>query len=53
MARLREADGRDSSKENILGLARDVQEAQRLRWFKKGYDTGDIRQGDTFGASSL
>ena len=27
--------------------------AQRLRWFKKGYDTGDIRQGDTFGASSL
>ena len=26
---------------------------QRLRWFKKGYDTGDIRQGDTFGASSL
>ena len=27
--------------------------AQRLRWFKKGYDTGDIRQGDTFNASSL
>jgi len=27
--------------------------AQRLRWFKKGYDTGDIRQGDTFSASSL
>lgn len=26
---------------------------QRLRWFKKGYDTGDIRQGDTFNASSL
>lgn len=26
---------------------------QRLRWFKKGYDTGDIRQGDTFSASSL
>jgi len=24
--------------------------AQRLRWFKKGYDTGDIRQGDTFNA---
>ncbi|HEY0762672.1 MAG TPA: neutral zinc metallopeptidase [Pyrinomonadaceae bacterium] len=26
---------------------------QRLRWFKKGYDTGDIRQGDTFNATSL
>ena len=27
--------------------------AQRLKWFKKGYDTGDIRQGDTFNASDL
>ncbi|HJT30331.1 MAG TPA: neutral zinc metallopeptidase [Pyrinomonadaceae bacterium] len=26
---------------------------QRLRWFRKGYDTGDMRQGDTFGARSL
>jgi predicted metalloprotease len=26
---------------------------QRLRWFRKGYDTGDIRQGDTFAATSL
>jgi uncharacterized protein len=26
---------------------------QRLRWFRKGYETGDIRQGDTFGTSSL
>lgn len=26
---------------------------QRLRWFRKGFDTGDIRQGDTFSASSL
>ncbi|HKR23225.1 MAG TPA: neutral zinc metallopeptidase [Pyrinomonadaceae bacterium] len=26
---------------------------QRLRWFKKGYDTGDMRQGDTFSAPSL
>ena len=26
---------------------------QRLRWFKRGYDTGDMRQGDTFGASVL
>ena len=23
--------------------------AQRMYWFKKGYDTGDLRQGDTFG----
>ncbi len=22
--------------------------AQRMYWFKKGYDTGDLRQGDTF-----
>jgi predicted metalloprotease len=27
--------------------------AQRMRWFKKGYDTGDLRQGDTFSASTL
>lgn len=27
--------------------------AQRMRWFKKGFDTGDISQGDTFSASSL
>ena len=27
--------------------------AQRMRWFKKGYDTGDISQGDTFSAESL
>lgn len=26
---------------------------QRLRWFKKGFETGDIRQGDTFGARTL
>ncbi|HEY9503005.1 MAG TPA: neutral zinc metallopeptidase [Pyrinomonadaceae bacterium] len=26
---------------------------QRLRWFRKGYDTGDIRQGDTFAATTL
>ena len=26
---------------------------QRLRWFKKGYDSGDMRQGDTFSAPSL
>ncbi len=27
--------------------------AQRMRWFKKGYDTGDLNQGDTFNARSL
>jgi len=26
---------------------------QRLRWFRKGFDTGDIRQGDTFSATNL
>ncbi len=27
--------------------------AQRMYWFKKGYDTGDMNQGDTFNASDL
>src|SRR3954462_13845478 len=27
--------------------------AQRVRWFRKGYDTGDVRQGDTFAARDL
>ncbi|MDQ6890516.1 MAG: zinc metallopeptidase, partial [Bacteroidota bacterium] len=27
--------------------------AQRMYWFKKGYDTGDLNQGDTFSATSL
>lgn len=26
---------------------------QRLRWFRRGYETGDMRQGDTFSAPSL
>jgi predicted metalloprotease len=26
---------------------------QRMRWFKKGFDTGDIQQGDTFNANPL
>ena len=26
---------------------------QRLRWFRKGYESGDLRQGDTFSASNL
>lgn len=27
--------------------------AQRVRWFKKGFETGDIDQGDTFSARQL
>jgi predicted metalloprotease len=27
--------------------------AQRLRWFKRGYETGDMRQGDTFNTRDL
>jgi predicted metalloprotease len=27
--------------------------AQRIRWFRKGYETGDLRQGDTFTARDL
>ncbi|WP_066224003.1 KPN_02809 family neutral zinc metallopeptidase [Formosa haliotis] len=27
--------------------------AQRMRWFKKGFETGDIQQGDTFSANPL
>ena len=27
--------------------------AQRMRWFKKGFTTGDVNQGDTFNARSL
>ncbi|REG79458.1 KPN_02809 family neutral zinc metallopeptidase [Algoriphagus antarcticus] len=27
--------------------------AQRMKWFKKGFETGDINQGDTFNASNL
>lgn len=27
--------------------------AQRMYWFKKGYETGDIKQGDTFNARDL
>src|SRR5689334_18506250 len=26
---------------------------QRVRWFRRGYETGDLRQGDTFNASEL
>jgi predicted metalloprotease len=26
---------------------------QRLRWFRTGYETGDIRQGDTFSTNNL
>lgn len=27
--------------------------AQRMRWFKKGFETGDMSQGDTFNATNL
>lgn len=27
--------------------------AQRMYWFKKGFDTGDLKQGDTFNTSRL
>ncbi len=27
--------------------------AQRMYWFKKGFETGDIKQGDTFNAARL
>jgi len=26
---------------------------QRVRWFRRGYETGDVRQGDTFNAHEL
>ena len=26
---------------------------QRMHWFKKGYETGDIKQGDTFNTNDL
>lgn len=26
---------------------------QRMRWFKKGYESGDLREGDTFNADEL
>lgn len=27
--------------------------AQRMKWFKKGFETGDLRQGDTFAVDDL
>lgn len=27
--------------------------AQRMKWFKKGYETGDVNQGNTFSSSEL
>ena len=27
--------------------------AQRVRWFKRGLESGDLRQCDTFGAAQL
>lgn len=44
----REAQGRVSPESFTHGTSR-----QRMYWFKKGFDTGDIRQGDTFTATTL
>ncbi|SFM93762.1 hypothetical protein SAMN05428949_1388 [Chitinophaga sp. YR627] len=27
--------------------------AQRMKWFKRGFETGDVKQGDTFNATDL
>jgi predicted metalloprotease len=27
--------------------------AQRVRWFRKGFETGDLAEGDTFAAKEL
>jgi uncharacterized protein len=27
--------------------------AQRMHWFKKGFETGDMKQGDTFNTAVL
>jgi predicted metalloprotease len=27
--------------------------AQRMKWFKKGFESGDIKDGDTFNTTSL
>ena len=54
--------------QNLLGISDRVHEAQgrvvldsfthgtsaqRLRWFRKGLETGDFAQGDTFAAREL
>lgn len=53
-----EAVGDDKLQEQAQGYA--VPESfthgtseQRARWFKKGYDTGDLKAGDTFSDKSL
>jgi predicted metalloprotease len=44
----REATGRVSPESFTHGTSQ-----QRMYWFKKGFQTGDINQGDTFNATSL
>jgi predicted metalloprotease len=44
----REAQGRVSPESFTHGTS-----AQRVYWFKKGFQTGDINQGDTFNAEDL
>ncbi|WP_437919565.1 KPN_02809 family neutral zinc metallopeptidase [Sphingobacterium sp. LRF_L2] len=50
--------GDDRLQEEALGHANPESfthgtSKQRMDWFKKGYDTGDISEGDTFSASDL
>lgn len=42
---------RQTSKEIAEGVY--TTSAQRVRWFRKGYETGDVAQGDTFNAREL
>ena len=44
----REATGQVSPESFTHGTS-----AQRMYWFKKGYESGDVRQGDTFNAPDL
>jgi uncharacterized protein len=47
--RLQKAAGRRVSKESFTHGSSE----QRQRWFQKGFDTGDLSQGDTFAATRL
>lgn len=56
--RAAEAIGDDNIQEKFQGSVNPESfthgtSAQRMRWFKKGYQTGDLSQGDTFNAISL
>ncbi len=56
--RAAQAIGDDTLQKRSQGYARQEtfthgSSAQRVRWFKKGLETGDLRQGDTFNANPL